>query len=921
MAGRGIRSSGRGGKETLGVSMIIEAISVGFDKITKDATSMTAALTREQTKLQSQQSRMQTGVALLTQKYDEQASAQQRLIEQQRKQTEQSKKLADQQLKVGAAFSAAAVAGGALLYSSVKLAARVETLGIVTEHMGEQVGLGSEQMKKLEESVAASGITLRSTRESIALMIQANIDLSKATDLARLAQNAAVITGQNSSETFRDLTYAISTGNRIMLRRMMLSADFESAYKREAAAMGKTTAELSELEKIQIRANEVMARGARITGVYEKAMETAGKKVLSLERHIEESKRMLGEQWLPVYAEVVDFITNSLKSWEALDQDTKNVYSSIFGVVTALSAIEGVAFIAMGAIGKLTLSMQGGALAAIGLTAATAGVIAAFVAVGALAIYGIVKYGQHIKKEADAWVELEDAIRDTATTYEEYVELRRRAEAGETITAGDKQLKAPQAQQLVPVGGIMPTMGGPFGQMPQYTLRSLAPPEMTEEEFTQQDFGRTQARGYAARLRSYKRWLARQQREQAARSDRLGGAGKYLAAEGGFNYGLGGRERGRGISLRPEDEVDPAMFDRKLSVAAGVEAGVGGALGGQLEDLKAINNERERLNTLLEDAKSKYGENSQQVQDLTAAMNENVTAQADAASSIAEATAQMIYQQAAAGLDAVAALNLARAMGVLSEADYAVAKVIQDLRNEYDKDADGLITVAEGAHEYAEKVDDVREAVDNLIETQGDFDLADLSAALEAPEGEGIAGEMEAADEATGNLIEKEEPLDTMLAGMATDAEVAKDQFAAIVEMMNAITGDHAVTFSVGWNDGEGPPGGGYRAPAGQQGASYGDTFSGAEGFEGFIPPGYPNDTFKMGLTSGEYVSVRPPGVPARSAGSVGIAGGGGGGDFLEGDSYYEDNVYVIQDQAAMALALAQKRIGTYTRLDARMGA
>jgi hypothetical protein len=44
------------------------------------------------------------------------------------------------------------------------------------------------------------------------------------------------------------------------------------------------------------------------------------------------------------------------------------------------------------------------------------------------------------------------------------------------------------------------------------------------------------------------------------------------------------------------------------------------------------------------------------------------------------ATAQMIYQQAAAGLDADAALNLARAMGLVSESDYNLATAIETLK-------------------------------------------------------------------------------------------------------------------------------------------------------------------------------------------------------------------------------------------------
>jgi hypothetical protein len=48
-----------------------------------------------------------------------------------------------------------------------------------------------------------------------------------------------------------------------------------------------------------------------------------------------------------------------------------------------------------------------------------------------------------------------------------------------------------------------------------------------------------------------------------------------------------------------------------------------------------------------------------------------------------EATAQMIYQQAAAGLDAEASLQLARALGLLSETDFAIASTVQELNSAF----------------------------------------------------------------------------------------------------------------------------------------------------------------------------------------------------------------------------------------------
>ena len=74
----------------------------------------------------------------------------------------------------------------------------------------------------------------------------------------------------------------------------------------------------------------------------------------------------------------------------------------------------------------------------------------------------------------------------------------------------------------------------------------------------------------------------------------------------------------------------------------------------------------------------------------------------------------MIYQQAAAGLDTQAALDLARGMGVLSESDYVVATSIQTLREEFDTNNNSMIEASENAGDYASQVNAITKAAKNL---------------------------------------------------------------------------------------------------------------------------------------------------------------------------------------------------------------
>jgi hypothetical protein len=315
----------------------------------------------------------------------------------------------------GVALGAVGAASGALIFSSTKLAARVETLGVVTQRLGANVGLASDEVLELEGAIVDQGITLRSARESMALMVQANIDLAKGTELARLAQDAAVIANRDSSDAFRQLVWTISAGNVRMARQLGLQVSFEKAYKKMADTLEVTTDELSEQQRVQARTNAVIEAGARITGTYEAAMTTAGKKVLSLNRHIEESRRILGEAFLPVFADVVDKATELLKKWEELDEGQQAVVSNALGAATAFAIVGGAVLVLTGQLVGLAASatIAGAALTTVFAPLAVVGIFGALItAVVALNTAQI----EHIKLLR----ETEKQFALTADSYEDY---------------------------------------------------------------------------------------------------------------------------------------------------------------------------------------------------------------------------------------------------------------------------------------------------------------------------------------------------------------------------------------------------------------------------------------------------------------------------------------------------------------------
>ena len=228
------------------------------------------------------------------------------------------KKLVTNFLSVAAAIAAVRKAAKFLL-ESAKYAARVETLGVVTEALGVNAHIAGVEIRELERAIQAKGITTEAARQSLAKMMQAELDVADATDLARLAQDAAVIAGTNSSEAFERLINVIATGNVRMARTMGIQVDFNAAYKEMAKQLGITTDELTAQQKAQARANAVLKQGTKIAGAYEASMKSVGKQLSSTKRYVDEYRKAVGQQFIPV----LGALNRRYQEW--LDTTTKNI--------------------------------------------------------------------------------------------------------------------------------------------------------------------------------------------------------------------------------------------------------------------------------------------------------------------------------------------------------------------------------------------------------------------------------------------------------------------------------------------------------------------------------------------------------------------------------------------------------------------
>lgn len=192
-------------------------------------------------------------------------------------------------------------------------AGRYDQIGIIMEVVGRNAGHSRYELAGLQKELEETGISMTQSRQVITQMIQAQMDLGQATQLARLAQDAATIGNISSSEALQRLVYGVQTAQTEILRNIGIVVNFDRAYQALAKELGKTASSLSETEKMQARVNAVMAQGEAIAGAYEASMENANKQMGSMERYVENLQVNIGQAFQPAFAQVIETMTDAIK--------------------------------------------------------------------------------------------------------------------------------------------------------------------------------------------------------------------------------------------------------------------------------------------------------------------------------------------------------------------------------------------------------------------------------------------------------------------------------------------------------------------------------------------------------------------------------------------------------------------------------
>lgn len=217
-----------------------------------------------------------------------------------------------------------------LTVDTATYAARTQTLAVVTDQLAKVNNLNVGSVRGQVQAVRDLGISTQESLSTINKMIFANLDLAKATDLARLSQDAAVIAGVNSSDALQGIVHGIVTRQPEVLRTYGILVTFEQDFAKAARSLGR---ELTAAEKTQVALNVVLREGAKITGSYEAAMGTAGKQLTSLRRYVEEAENAVGQHFIPALGTTIHML-ESMAKWA---KENSEEFSHMAAGVTALS--------------------------------------------------------------------------------------------------------------------------------------------------------------------------------------------------------------------------------------------------------------------------------------------------------------------------------------------------------------------------------------------------------------------------------------------------------------------------------------------------------------------------------------------------------------------------------------------------------
>lgn len=178
---------------------------------------------------------------------------------------------------------------------SIEAAGRLDQLTRVAYLMGKQQGYAANQVDQMVQSIRRQGIEAVTATQIVTEFARAGFDMAKALELAKVAQDAAQISGENSTQTLERLKWGIMTMQTETLRTAGILVSMDEATRKYAEANKIATGSMTPLQRQQALLNAVLEEGTKIAGAYQMSLDSGYKLWLSLERIINDIMIAIGQ--------------------------------------------------------------------------------------------------------------------------------------------------------------------------------------------------------------------------------------------------------------------------------------------------------------------------------------------------------------------------------------------------------------------------------------------------------------------------------------------------------------------------------------------------------------------------------------------------------------------------------------------------
>lgn len=244
---------------------------------------------------------------------------------------------------IGTVTAATAFFGRRAFHAATDLDEMVITMNAV----GHATGIGSERIAEAARSIEAMGIEMAASRQIAVQFAQNQLDLAQAAGLARVAQDLAVVSQSNSTQTLQRLIRGVQTGNSVLLRGAGITTMASEAYRKYAEEVGVAAGNLSPAQRQQAIINAIMDEGSRVAGAYEASMDNAGKVLRSFPRIMTNIRIAFGNTLLtgmnPLILgtyKLAQAFSEAINITPKLNEETGKVEDKVGGLVNVMRALE-----------------------------------------------------------------------------------------------------------------------------------------------------------------------------------------------------------------------------------------------------------------------------------------------------------------------------------------------------------------------------------------------------------------------------------------------------------------------------------------------------------------------------------------------------------------------------------------------------